>query len=114
MDSKCKNCKHSAWCLVETWPPAPVTYAQGEIELVTQVVRCRKCNRFWVVGLSEMVGSTVTSDLRQWKVRPCEQEEEEFGHVDVCPECEGAYPTKAELPMRNGGVCIVHFRDGPT
>ena len=90
MDSKCKKCKNSAWCLVE----------------------CKACGSFWFVYLSEFVGSTVNAEMLHWKVRPCEQDEEGYGHVDACNNCSGAYPEKAELPAKNGGVVIIHFRHG--
>lgn len=114
MDSKCKKCKNSAWCLAKTWREKPAPYSDEKIELASQIVRCRSCEALWFVSLNKLVGSTVSAQLTRWEMRPCEVEEEErnFGYVDTCSSCSEGHPEKTELRMLNGGVCVIHFRHG--
>ena len=110
MDSKCKNCKSSAWCLSTVWPVEKEFYSSDKVELVTQVARCAKCGAFWRLVIWPDVGGTVGTRFDAWDVRPCEREEE-FGHVEHCSHCVG-YPEKVILPMREGGELVINIRHG--
>ena len=113
MASRCVNCKSSAWCLGKVWPEEKEFFDSDKVELETQVVKCDNCGLFWRVLISPGVGGMVNTNFQPWEVRPCEQEEEEFGYVEQCTSCRG-HPEKVELPMRNGGQLNITIRDGST